>query len=172
MENLYKEVKLLASEFEKANALDDSELKKIRSEYFKGTFVYSLIVIMIGIAVAVYMIFWGYTISVTLLIPAALCIALVPFGILRCIMSFIIVSKIDKRDFFWHTGSIRGTELLRPTKGAGRRQRRFYYLIDDKYNSYIAFSPLYKKGTSVYYLYFPVFSERNYIGGVVVRKKA
>ena len=137
-----------------------------------GTFVYSLVVIMIGAAVAVFMIFYGYTIHAALLIPAALCIAIVPFGIFRCIMSLMIISKINKRDFFWRTGSIRGTELLRPIKHAGRRQRRFYYLIDDKYNSYIAFSPLYKKGTPVYFLYFPVFSERYYIGGVVVRIKS
>ena len=86
-------------------------------------------------------------------------------------MSLIIISKINKRDFFWRTGGIKGMELLRPTELAGRRQRRFYYLIDDKYNSDIAFSPLYKKGTSVYFLYIPVFSERYYIGGVVVRIK-
>jgi len=39
----YQEVRLSESEFKNARELDSSELKSIRDEYFKRTFVYPLI---------------------------------------------------------------------------------------------------------------------------------
>ena len=41
-----------------------------------------------------------------------------------------------------------------------------YYSVDDKYFALLSVNPIYKKGTPVYFLYFP--KDAN-IGGAVVR---
>ena len=163
----FQEVELRESEFKKAGELDSDEFKDIRDEYFKGTFIYSLIAVMFGAAAAAFAIIYGYAIPTVWLILLAICISLAPVFGFRCIVFLILVSKIKKQDFYWHIGRITHRKRL----WLPFFSRVLYYLVDDEYCSRVIFDPFYRKGTEVYFLYFPGFWGSSYIGGIVVRKK-
>lgn len=173
----FKKVELRESEFKKACELDGGEFENIRSEYFKETFVSPLIGIIIPAAVVVLWIsgvlqqFYVFSdvINYAIMFLAALSVTIVCYKIYRCIISLVIISKINKQDFYWHLGHITCRKRLWtviPFK------KDHYYIVDDEYCSRIIFVPRYRKGTEVYFLYFPGSMEGSYIGGVVVRKKA
>ena len=92
----FQEVELRESEFKKAGELDSDEFKDIRDEYFKGTFIYSLIAVMFGAAAAAFAIIYGYAIPTVWLILLAICISLAPVFGFRCIVFLILVSKIGR----------------------------------------------------------------------------
>ena len=170
----YKEVTLRVADFKKACELDTDELKNIQDEYFKRTFVYPLIGIFIS---AAFFALWpagviykvnefSETFMVALMFLAAFGAAMGTYLFFRCIYALTIVSKIKKQDFWWRTGIItRKKRLWIPLS------MRFYYIVDDEYCSQRYFDPFYRKGTEVYFLYFPEFMKGSYMGGVVVRKK-
>lgn len=172
----YQEVRLSESEFKNARELDSSELKSIRDEYFKRTFVYPLIGIIFSVVVAVLW-FAGFieklyvfsdVITTVIMLLAASIIGMSAFWTVRCINSLTFVSKINQQDFYWHVGYITRRKSLWIIRFFCRD---FYYLIDDKYCSRTVFDPFYRKGTEVYFLYFPGFMKSSYMGGIVVRKK-
>ena len=170
----FQEVELRESEFKKASELDSDELKNIHDEYFKRTFEYYLIGILIGAAVfALYpsgLLFklgeFSEPLSVALMFVVAFGGAMIPFFFVHCIFSLRIASKIKRKDFWWHAGYITQKKKLWIPLAL-----RFYYIVDDEYCSERDFCPFYRKGTEVYFLYFPEFMKASYMGGVVVRKK-
>ncbi len=62
-------------------------------------------------------------------------------------------------------GYITHKKLLRTVFGW-----RQYYIVDNEYCSRTFLDPFYRKGTEVYFLYFPGFMNDSYMGGIVVRK--
>lgn len=172
----YQQVRLSESEFKNARELDSSELKSIRDEYFKRTFVYPLIGIIFAAVVAVLW-FAGFieklyvfsdVITTVIMLLVAFSIGMSAYLAVRCINSLIFVSKINQQDFYWHVGYITRWKSLWIVRFFCKD---FYYLIDDKYCSRAVFDPIYRKGTEVYFLYFPGFMKSSYMGGIVVRKK-
>ena len=172
----YQQVRLSESEFKNARELDSSELKSIRDEYFKRTFVYSLIGIIFAAVVAVLW-FAGFieklyvfsdVITTVVILLTAFCITMGAFWTVRCIISLIVISKINEQNFYWHAGYITARRRLWTIKYL---RMDYYYIIDDKYCSRAVFDPIYRKGTEVYFLYFPGFMKSSYMGGIVVRKK-
>ena len=159
------------SEFKDASELDDTTIKYIRNEFFKKTFVVPFIVVVISVAVFALWAFeiipkvFGssdfYDTVVFILVP--LSCAFATTLIIRCIFSLIIVSKIRKKKFLWYLGFIRGKNWRYPVAFSKMHK---YYSVDDKYFALLSVNPIYKKGTPVYFLYFP--KDAN-IGGAVVR---
>ena len=170
----FKEVELRETEFKKASELDDGEFENIRSEYFRRTFVYPLIVFFIAAALFVLWLVsrkqnWYVSsdvIKYALLCPVVLIGAMGLYQIPRCINSLVIISKIKKQDFYWHAGRITRRARLWLVLGW-----EFYYIVDDEYCSRLIFDPRYRKGTEVYFLHFPDFMRSSYMGGIVVRKR-
>ena len=171
----YKEVKLRESEFKKASELDSDELKNIHDEYFKRTFVYYLIGILIGAAVfALYpsgILFklgeFSEPLSVALMFVVAFGGAMIPFFFVHCIFSLRIASKIKRKDFWCHEGRITHRKSL----WSAFARMELYYIVDDEYCSRAIFDPFYIKKTEAYFLYFPGFMKSSLMGGIVVRKK-
>ena len=170
----FKEVELQESEFKKASELDPEEFKNIHDEYFKGTFVYSLVGIFIGAAVfalwpagIIQMLHeFSEGVEVAAMFLISFGGAMIPYFAVHCIFSLTIVSKINKQDFWWHTGIITHKKKLWIPLSM-----KYYYIVDDEYCSQRYFDPFYRKGTEVYFLYFPGFMRSSYLGGIVVRKK-
>ena len=164
------------SEFKSASELDDSTLKNIRKKYFKGTFITSFIVSLISAAVVnVWLIFsdtisaaFGYSdlLETAVLILVPLCAALATVLTVRCFFSLIIVSKIRRKKFLWYLGFIRGKNWRYPSSFSRMHK---YYSVADKYFALLSVNPIYKKGTAVYFLYFPGLSDHSGIGGAVVK---
>ena len=156
-------------EFKSASEMDDSTLRGIRKEYFKKTFVYPLIGFLIAIAVAAVCVTGVITalfgssdlLDTVFLILVPLCGVIVILSEARCILSLITVIKIIRKKFLWYKGVIRGKEWRYPTTFSKSNK---YYSVDDKYFALILANPYYKKGTEVYYLYFP---KSPYAGAVV-----
>lgn len=169
----FEEVKLRESEFKKACDLDSSEFKNIRDEYFKRIVAIPLIAIFIAVVVFVLWIvgqsqkwyMFSAAIDYTLIILLVLSLGVAIYMIPRCIYGLIIVSKIDKKEFWWHAGRLTRKKRLWIPFGWN-----FYYIVDDEYCSRTCFDPIYFKGTEVYFLYFPGFMKNSLIGGVVVKK--
>ena len=171
----FKEVELRESEFKKASELDSSEFKNIHDEFFLKTVVFRLI----GIFISAAFFTAGYaciqTVNVfpdvveyALMFLVAFSASIAAYLISRCIFSLIVVSRINKQDFWWHAGYITQRKRLWSIKFL---RKDFYYIVDDEYCSQTIFDPLYRKGTEVYFLYLPGFMRYSYIGGIVVRKK-
>ena len=159
------------SEFKDASELDDTTIKYIQNEFFKKTFVVPFIVVVISVAVFFFFSFeiipkvFGpsdfYDTVVFILLPLS-CAFATTLNI-RCIFSLIIVSKIRKKKFLWYLGFIRGKNWRYPVAFSKMHK---YYSVDDKYFALLSVNPIYKKGTPVYFLYFPKGAN---IGGAVVR---
>lgn len=169
----FKEVELRESEFKKAGELDPDEIKNIRDEYLKRTVIYPLIWIVITAPVFVFGLacvlpkFYESSVAVlAVFFPIMLCGTLSISLAVRCISSLTILSKIKKQDFWWHAGTITRKKLLWIPLS-----RKYYYIVDDEYCSQRYFDPFYRKGTEVYFLYFPNFMKSSYMGGIVVRRK-
>jgi hypothetical protein len=159
------------SEFKDASELDDTTIKYIQNEFFKKTFVVPFIVVVISVAVFAL---WAFEIIPKVFGPSDLydtvVFILVPLSgafattlNIRCIFSLIIVSKIRKKKFLWYLGFIRGKNWRYPVAFSKMHK---YYSVDDKYFALLSVNPIYKKGTPVYFLYFPKGAN---IGGAVVR---
>ena len=159
------------SEFKDASELDDTTIKYIRNEFFKKTFVVPFIVVVISVAVFAL---WAFEIIPKVFGPSdfydTVVFILVPLSCafvttlnIRCIFSLIIVSKIRKKKFLWYLGFIRGKNWRYPVAFSKMHK---YYSVDDKYFALLSVNLIYKKGTPVYFLYFP--KDAN-IGGAVVR---
>ena len=174
MDNLLFEKEDL-NELKSVRELDDALVKRIQGEYFKATFVHSCIALIIP---AVIMVLWilgvvqmAYGISEfitnALILLVAISITIFFLNIFRCIASLIFVLKINNKNFLWHEGTIIGKTWKYPATFSKKRK---YYSIDDKYfaETFLV-NPVYKKGTEVYFLYFPGTSENSTIGGVVVK---
>lgn len=164
------------SEFKSADELDDATLMSIRKKYFKGTFVVPFIVSLISIAILngcvllsddIIRIFGPSDIYDTaVLIVGPLCGALACVLTIRWIFSLIIVSKIRRKKFLYYLGFIRGKNWRYP---ASFSRMHKYYSVADKYFALLMVNPIYKKGTGVYFLYFPGLSDHSSIGGAVVK---
>jgi hypothetical protein len=140
-----------------------------------GAFVYPLIGDLIALTV-VALWFAGviqklYVISevieVVLMLLVAFSVAISAYLTVRCIFSLAVVSRINKKDFWCHTGQI---TYLGPLWSSFLRLD-LYYVVDDEYCSRAFLDPFYIKKSEVYFLYFPVFLRGSLMGGVVVRKK-
>jgi hypothetical protein len=172
----FQEVELRESEFRKACELDSDEFKNIRNEYFKRTFVNHLIWIIIWAAVfalwpagVIYKVYdRSEAVGGVLILLVAIGAAMCTFLAVRCIFSLVIISKINKQDFYWHEGHITRRKRLWTLPYL---RMDFYYLVDDEYCSRTVFDPFYFKATEVYFLYFPDFMKSSLMGGIVVRKK-
>ena len=169
----YQEVKLKESEFKKASDLDSSELKYIRDEYIKKRIGLSPVAIVIS---AVLFVLWitgviqklyvfSDVITNVIIFLLAFSWATSTYLVVRCIFTLQIVAKINKQDFYWHAGYITQKKLLWIALGWER-----YNIVDDEYCSRTVFDPFYRKGTEVYFIYFPGFMKSSYMGGIVVRK--
>ena len=164
------------SEFKSASELNDSTLKNIRKKYFKKTFITPFVLSLISVAVVNGWLFFSDTISsilgpsdfldMAVLIVVPLCGALATVMVVRCIFSLIIVSKIRRKKFLWYLGFIRGKNWRYPNSFSRMHK---YYSVADKYFALISVNPIYKKGTGVYFLYFPGLSDHSSIGGAVVK---
>ena len=159
------------SEFKDASELDDTTIKYIQNEFFKKTFVVPFIVVVISVAVFAL---WAFEIIPKVFGPSdfydTVVFILLPLSCafattlnIRCIFSLIIVSKIRKKKFLWYLGFIRGKNWRYPVAFSKMHK---YYSVDDKYFALLSVNPIYKKGTPVYFLYFPKGAN---IGGAVVR---
>ena len=172
----FKEVELRESEFKKASELDSSEFKNIHDEFFMKTFVFPLILFFVSAAffavgyafIIQTVIVFSDAVEYALMFLVAFSAATAAYMIPRCIFSLIVVSRINKLDFWWHAGYITQRKRLWSIKFL---RKDFYYIVDDEYCSQTIFDPLYRKGTEVYFLYLPGFMRYSYIGGIVVRKK-
>jgi len=166
-------------ELKSASEMDDSTIKSIQDEYFKRTFVYSIIGVFIATTVVALWLFGvikiprvtglelSDVISLLLMFLVAFSGGMAGFLIYRCIFALIIASKIKKQLFLWGRGFIRDKEWKYPGTW-GRKQ--IYYSVDDKYFAQVSVNPKYRKGTEVYFLRFPGYlSETSSIGGAVVR---
>ena len=170
----FKEVELRESEFKKASDLDSDEFKNIHDEFFRRTVVNPLIGIFIAAAVfalwpaGILQLLQGFPegVEIAVMFLIAFCGAMIPYFAVRCIFSLTIVSRIKKKAFWWRTGHITRKKNLWISFGRER-----YYIVDDEYCSRSSFDPFYRKGTEVYFLYFPGFMRGSYMGGVVVKKK-
>ena len=145
----YREAVLSETEFKKAGELDSGEFENIRKEFILRNFVIRIIGAVIAATVAAI---WNAGVFTTA----------------RCITSLFLLAKINKQDFYWHAGCITVRKKLWIIKYTSWDH---YYIIDDEYCSRVVFNPHYRKGTEVYYLYFPEFWKSSYIGGLVVRRK-
>ena len=163
--------------------MDKNYINKIRNEYFKGTFSYSFIALIIEIVVLILGIrfiipvvnFFGnrfalYIITV-FLIAIAISVGTIPLFFIRCIIALFIFSKINKQEFLWYIGKISSREAHNLEDWD--RKKEVFCVIDGKYYCNMLTSPLYKKETTVYFLYFPetlpwIFK---YLDGAVVKKK-
>ena len=172
----YQEVRLKESEFKNAHELDSSELKCIRDEYFKRTFTYTIIGIIVS---AMLFVLWingvidmlyvfSDVITTVIMLLVAFIWAMSAYLIVRCIIALEVVSKINKQEFYWHVGHITRKRRLWIKHSL---MWEHYYIVDDEYCSRRVFDPVYKKGTEVYFLYFPGFKKSSYMGGIVVKKK-
>mgnify|MGYP006328326689 CR=1 FL=1 len=146
------------NEFNSAKELDEWIISEIKREYFMGTFVYSIIAIAISavlVAVTILLAVYEVPVITTLMviISGVAAVWLTPVLIFRCIMGLIIYFKIKSHVFVWRTGFIDGYDAVRVK--LTRRSFNYFYLIDDEYYSSIIASPLYRKGTEVYVLYYP-----------------
>ena len=172
--NKYQEVSLSETEFKKARELDDGEFENIRKEYLKRMVVYPLIWFFIAAAIFVLWLVgeiqklyvFSDVINYTIMFLVAITLAIAVYQFSRCILSLAIISKINKRDFYWHAGHITRRKRLWIAFGMDH-----YYIVDDEYSSRVCFDPFYFEGTEVYFLYFPGFMRGSYLGGIVVRKK-
>ena len=172
----YQEVRLKDTEFKNARELDSSELKSIRDEYFKRTFIYPLIGIIIA---AVLFVLWingvidklyvfSEAVTTVIMFLLAFIWGVSAFFFVCCIISLQVVSKINKQNFYWHVGHITRKRMLWIKQCICWEH---YYIVDDEYCSRRVFDPIYRKGTEVYFLYFPDFMKYSYMGGIVVKKK-
>ena len=165
------------NEFNSINLLDEWKVDEIKKEYFLGTFVFSVIAIAISavFAVVTYLLAGNKAsvISTLLIVGSVLCWVSMPCWIFRCIISLIIYFKINNHNFVWRIGNIDGRERIGERAGY-RRYGIHLYVVDDEYYSSLHLSPLYKKGTAVYLLYFPhaPFLEFLRCNSVVVKIKA
>ena len=172
----FREVECREPEFKKSSELDSDEFKNIHDEFFMRTVIHPLIGIFIAAAVfslwPAGVLYKLHAVSeaagMVLMLLVSFIGALIPYFIVRCIFSLIIISRINKKDFWWHLGHI--TRRKRLWSSFARLD--FYYIVDDEYCSRATFDPLYFKGTEVYFLYFPGFMRGSYMGGIVVRNKA
>lgn len=171
----YREVILSETEFKKASELDSSEYEYIRKRYIRDNVIRNLF----GIAFATVVTALWFTdittkvmefsevIGNVLLFVVAFSIAISAYLTARIFMSLAFFPKIYKQDFYCHVGNITRKKYLWSIKYL---RKDHYYIIDDEYCSRAALNPYYRKGTEVYFLYFPGFWERSYIGGIVVKK--
>ena len=172
----YREAVLSETEFKKAGELDSGEFENIRKEFILRNFVIRIIGAVIAATVAaiwnagVFKPLYVYSnvIKHAFMFLAAFCIVICVFTTARCITSLFLLAKINKQDFYWHAGCITVRKKLWIIKYTSWDH---YYIIDDEYCSRVVFNPHYRKGTEVYYLYFPEFWKSSYIGGLVVRRK-
>ncbi|MCR4556255.1 MAG: hypothetical protein K5779_00325 [Saccharofermentans sp.] len=170
----YKEVELRESEFKKASELDSDEFKNIHDEFFRRTVVNPLIGIFIAASVFVLwpagvvrlLLEFSEEVGLVAVSLMGFCGAMIPYFTVRCIFSLTIVSRIKKKAFWWRAGHITRKKNLWISFGM-----EHYYIVDDEYCSRSCFDPFYRKGTEVYFLYFPGFMRGSYMGGVVVKKK-
>ena len=174
-------------ELKNASEMDEALLKSIQDEYFKRAVVYSSIKIIFCGAFALLCVFGvipqppvmplsqvlseGVKVSdailSVLMILAAVCATIAVYQIVRCVNFLMILSKIKKQNFMWCEGTVKGRQLKYPGTWG---KMESYYSIDDKYFAGTLFNPKYRKGTEVYFLYFPGFSESLHFGGAVIRK--
>lgn len=174
-------------ELKNADEMDETLLKSIQDEYFKGVAVYSFIMFLFAaVFVALYMfdvipqppliplskaLSDGVTVSdivlTVLVVLVAVCLTVMVYQIVRCVYFFIVFAKIKKQKFCWGEGVLKGRRMKWP--GTWGRKRS-YYSVDDRYFAETMFSPRYRKGTEVYFLYFPGFCESFHFGGVVIRR--
>ena len=174
-------------ELKSADEMDEALLKSIQDEYFKRAVVYSSIKILFCGAFALLHVFGvipqppvmplsqllseGLKVSdailSVLMILAMVCATIAVYQIVRCVNFLMILSKIKKQNFMWSEGTVKGSLLKYPGTWG---KMESYYSIDDKYFAGTLFNPKYRKGTEVYFLYFPGFSESLHFGGAVIRK--
>ena len=163
-------------ELRSVSELDSAVLKSIQDAYFKGTVVRSIIALIIPAAVValwfagVIQTFYGTSdvVKYVLILLVAICTVEMMYQIYRIVFSSIFFSKIKSQSFTWAEGTINGRQMKWPGT-YGRKNR--YYSVDDKFFAQTQFNPSYRKGTTVYFLYFTGLSERPGIGGAVVRIK-
>ena len=108
--NKYQEVSLSETEFKKACELDDGEFENIRNEYLKRMVVYPLIWCFIAVAIFALWLageiqklyVFSDAVNYTIMFLVAITLAISVYHFSRCILSLTIVSKINKKDFYWH----------------------------------------------------------------------
>ncbi len=169
----FQKVRLTEPEFKHAHELDSDELKNIRDEYIKRRIGFAPVGIVIA---AVLFVLWitgvieklsvfSEVIEGVILFLFAVSWGTSAYLVVRCIFALGIVSHIKKQNFYWHVGYITHKKLLWTFL-----KWENYYIVDNEYCSRTDFDPFYKRGTEVYFLYFPAIMKNSYMGGIVVRK--